>query len=217
MVPEDLGLSEVGLNGGAIPCPSMGDAEFIAHVRRRHVLSTGQVARICGVAPRTVCKWFDTGRLKGYRIPGSMDRRIPKDELVRFMREAGMPLRGMDRPMAIVLTVTADPYLPAGAATVLGGDWNVRHAPGTVAGAAVLIEAHPDCLVLDFALGRVPCGELLTLARQLPIMPVALGMVPEDMHPDAVAAQCGLKAALAHPVSPLMMADSIVRAVRRAS
>ena len=35
------------------------------------VFTTGQVAKICKVAPRTVSKWFDSGRLKGYRIPGS--------------------------------------------------------------------------------------------------------------------------------------------------
>ena len=38
------------------------------------VFTTGQVAKICKVAPRTVSKWFDSGRLKGYRIP---DHRLP--------------------------------------------------------------------------------------------------------------------------------------------
>ena len=56
------------------------------------ILTTGQVAQICEVAPRTVSKWFDSGRLRGYRIPGSQDRRIPRENLVRFMREHGMPL-----------------------------------------------------------------------------------------------------------------------------
>ena len=43
---------------------------------QKEVLTTGEVARICRVAPRTVSKWFDTGKLRGYRIPGSRDRRI---------------------------------------------------------------------------------------------------------------------------------------------
>ena len=51
----------------------------------KNVLTTGQVAKICHVAPRTVSKWFDTGQLQGYRIPGSKDRRIPVDKLLRFM------------------------------------------------------------------------------------------------------------------------------------
>ena len=56
------------------------------------VLTTGDVARICHVAPRTVHKWFDTGLLKGYRIPGSRDRRIPIAELKWFMEANNMPM-----------------------------------------------------------------------------------------------------------------------------
>lgn len=53
-------------------------------------LTTGQISRICGVAPRTVSKWFDSGRLKGYRLPGSTDRRVYADDLAAFMLGAGM-------------------------------------------------------------------------------------------------------------------------------
>lgn len=56
------------------------------------VYTTGQVAKICTVSPRTVAKWFDTGRLKGYRIPGSRDRRIPHNILINFLEEYAIPL-----------------------------------------------------------------------------------------------------------------------------
>ena len=70
------------------------------------VFTTGQVAKICKVAPRTVSKWFDSGRLKGYRIPGSQDRRIPREYLIRFLKEHGMPLGDLeDEAMAKVLIV----------------------------------------------------------------------------------------------------------------
>jgi len=58
----------------------------------KNVLTTGDVSRICNVAPRTVSKWFDSGQLKGYRIPGSKDRRIPVSELARFMKVHNMPI-----------------------------------------------------------------------------------------------------------------------------
>jgi excisionase family DNA binding protein len=63
--------------------------------RNKDVLTTGEVARICKVAPRTVTKWFDSGQLRGYRIPGSKDRRIPVNQLMRFLRQNNMPLDGM--------------------------------------------------------------------------------------------------------------------------
>src|SRR5689334_23227332 len=58
----------------------------------KKVFTTGQVAQICKVAPRTVVKWFDSGRLRGYRIPGHQDRRIPREHLLRFLNEHVMPL-----------------------------------------------------------------------------------------------------------------------------
>ena len=57
----------------------------------KKVLTTGEVAEICNVASRTVGKWFDKKLLKGYRIPGSKDRRIPIAELVRFMQKYEIP------------------------------------------------------------------------------------------------------------------------------
>ena len=59
---------------------------------RRTVLTTSQVARICQVAPRTVQKWFDKNFIRGYRLPASRDRRIPVEELIRFMQEYNIPL-----------------------------------------------------------------------------------------------------------------------------
>ena len=61
-------------------------------VNRKAVYTTGEVAKICSVAPRTVSKWFDKGLLKGYRIPDSQDRRIPHYHLMTFMQEHGIPL-----------------------------------------------------------------------------------------------------------------------------
>ncbi|MGA3065885.1 MAG: response regulator [Tepidisphaeraceae bacterium] len=65
----------------------------------KDVLTTGEVAKICNVAPRTVSKWFDSGALHGYRIPGSKDRRIPLNQLIRFMKMHGMT--GVTRVMIV--------------------------------------------------------------------------------------------------------------------
>lgn len=77
----------------------------------KDVLTTGEVARICNVAPRTVSKWFDTGQLRGYRIPGSKDRRIPLPQLIRFMKAHGIPLNQLDTGRARVLIADDDAEL----------------------------------------------------------------------------------------------------------
>ena len=77
----------------------------------RNVLTTGDVAKICNVAPRTVSKWFDSGQLKGYRIPGSRDRRIPVNELIRFMKQNNMPTTAL--PIGKIRVLIVDGYTNA--------------------------------------------------------------------------------------------------------
>lgn len=55
-----------------------------------YVYTTGRIATICKVAPRTVSKWIDSERLPGYRIPGSNDRRVLGSTLRQFMMSSGM-------------------------------------------------------------------------------------------------------------------------------
>ena len=71
----------------------------------KDVLTTGEVAKLCNVAPRTVSMWFDSGQLKGYRIPGSKDRRIPLPNLMQFMKAHGIPLDGVHSGKTRVLVV----------------------------------------------------------------------------------------------------------------
>jgi len=59
-------------------------------------LTMGQIARLCRVSPRTAAKWFDSGRLSGYRIPGGRDRRVTRADLVAFMAASGFPPEFVD-------------------------------------------------------------------------------------------------------------------------
>ena len=90
----------MGLNTPAVRLKKM--------AKGKNVLTTGDVAKICNVAPRTVSKWFDNGQLKGYRIPGSKDRRIPVSELMRFMKEHDMPMSGLAAGQMRVLIVESN-------------------------------------------------------------------------------------------------------------
>jgi excisionase family DNA binding protein len=67
------------------------------------VFTSGMVARLCGVSPRTVTKWIDSGRLPGYRIPDCEDRRVRRAELAAFMAEHGFPLPPGFGPRVLVV------------------------------------------------------------------------------------------------------------------
>ena len=43
----------------------------------KQVFTTGEVAEVCKVSQQTIIRCFDSGKLKGFRVPGSRFRRIP--------------------------------------------------------------------------------------------------------------------------------------------
>lgn len=55
-------------------------------------LTIGDVCRIARVCRRTACKWCDAKMLESYTLPASKDRRIRREELLRFLRHYGMPV-----------------------------------------------------------------------------------------------------------------------------
>ena len=61
------------------------------------VYSTLEAAKVCKVSEQAVIQSFDSGQLKGFRLPGSRDRRIPRESLLRFMEENGIPTDDLDR------------------------------------------------------------------------------------------------------------------------
>lgn len=58
------------------------------------LLTTGQCAKIAHCARRTVAGWIDGGRLKGFRLPDSQDRRVHRAVLLDFLRDNGYPVNG---------------------------------------------------------------------------------------------------------------------------
>lgn len=124
---------------------------------RKTVLTTGEVARICSVAPRTVSKWFDAGHLRGYRIPGSKDRRIPIEHLIRFMRAHGIPLNGLESGAVRVLVLDGDASLSEALRRALTatGRYEVVTAGSALEAGAAYNELKPNVVVVDVTLPDV--------------------------------------------------------------
>lgn len=121
----------------------------------KDVLTTGEVAKICNVAPRTVSKWFDTGALKGYRIPGSKDRRIPVSQLLKFMHAHNIPMDGVMSGRTRVLVVDDDQEVVNVLQKVLSEQANYEVKTAT-SGFQAGIECErfkPHALLLDIHLG----------------------------------------------------------------
>ena len=133
----------------------------------RMVFTPGQVAKICKVAPRTVSKWFDSGRLRGYRIPGSQDRRIPREHLIRFLKEHGMPLGELEEEgLHKILIIGAEKLFIDRLRELLPDSEDYKYEVAN-SGFEAGIQAesfHPDTIIVDLAMGR---SEALQIAQNL--------------------------------------------------
>ena len=73
------------------------------------VFTTGEAAKICKVSQQTIIRCFDSGQLKGFRVPGSRFRRIPRDVLYKFMKENGIPTDALESGKRKALIVVPNP------------------------------------------------------------------------------------------------------------
>src|SRR4028118_1212999 len=86
------------------------------------VYTTGEAAKICKVSPQTIIRCFDSGQLKGFRVPGSRFRRIPRESLYRFMKENGIPTDALESGRRRILVVDDDQAVVDLITEVLAGD-----------------------------------------------------------------------------------------------
>jgi len=141
----------------------------------KEVFTTGEVARICNVTIRTVIKWFESEELKGYKIPGSKDRRIPRDNLIDFMRKFNIPMKVMEGAgrkshRKRILIADDDKSLTE----ILEQDFNdlglfdLRIAHSGYEAGMVTVDFKPDLILLDYNLGDITGVEVTQLIRQNP-------------------------------------------------
>lgn len=134
----------------------------------KEVLTTGEVAKICNVAPRTVSKWFDSGTLKGYRIPGSRDRRIPTGELVKFMRAHNIPLDGVQSGRTRVLIVDDEREIVDVMERILTEQTNyeVKTALSGFQAGMECERFKPHVILLDIHIGEADSKQLADMVRK---------------------------------------------------
>ena len=136
--------------------------------KKKDVLTTGEVAKICNVAPRTVTKWFDSGQLRGYRIPGSRDRRIPTSELIRFMKAHNMPTDLIEKGQMRILIIDADAESSRRFAEILQtkGSFETCCAHNSFDAGLLAEKFKPQVILINLMAGQINAQQLCSYVRQ---------------------------------------------------
>lgn len=68
----------------------LGAAEEKKNVNKSY--SSGDVAKICNVTPRTIIRWISGGKLAAFKLPGRGNNRIAEEDLIAFLKANAMPV-----------------------------------------------------------------------------------------------------------------------------
>ncbi|MDG2094013.1 MAG: response regulator [Phycisphaerales bacterium] len=134
----------------------------------KQVFTTGEAARLCNLSQQTIIRCFDAGRVRGYRVPGSKTRRIPRGELVRFMRSHNMPLDVMGESDTVLLVVEDDLDTVQDirrVAEAING-YSVHVASTAYEAGVLTAKLDPQVLVMNT---RLPDLDVLTVCRSVRI------------------------------------------------
>lgn len=131
------------------------------------VFTTGEAAKICNVSQQTIIRCFDSGQLKGFRVPGSRFRRIPREVLYKFMKDNGIPTDALESGKRKALVVDDDVELVELLRDVLisDGRFEVRVANNGFDAGMMVREYHPDVIVLDVMLPDINGKEVCQRVR----------------------------------------------------
>ena len=131
------------------------------------VFTTGEAAKICKVSQQTIIRCFDNGQLKGFRVPGSRFRRIPREALYKFMKDNGIPTDALESGKRKVLLVDDDVELVELMSKVLeeDGRFEVRIATNGFDAGMMVKEYRPDLIVLDVMLPDINGKEVCQRVR----------------------------------------------------
>jgi len=129
----------------------------------KELLTTGEAAEICKISQQTIIRCFDAGRLEGFRIPGSKFRRIPRQSLVKFMKQNNIPLDSLDSGKRKVLIVDDDEEIVELIVDMLGRDgrFETETAYSGYDAGILTQQFHPELILLDYMLpdvnGNIVC------------------------------------------------------------
>jgi len=131
--------------------------------KMKDLFTTGEAAEVCRVSQQTIIRCFDAGRLEGFRVPGSRFRRIPRQSLVKFMKDNKIPLDTIESGKRKVLVVDDDAEIVELIVDVLDRDGRFDSetaSSGYEAGIATE-RFRPELILLDYMLpdvnGNIVC------------------------------------------------------------
>jgi len=153
------------------------------------LLTTGQVARLCGFSPSAVLKWIRAGKLPAYSSPGGKNRIAP-DDLLAFLSKYRMrvPPELASGARCRVLILAHDDLARQSLARMLAAT-GLRCQADSVAdgitGCFRIAERRPHLVIVDLDMPRLDAADLCRSMKASPEL-ADTRILAITHHPDSV-------------------------------
>ena len=118
-------------------------------------LTSGEIASYCDVNLRTVIRWIESGKLKGFKLPGRGNNRVLVEDFVEFLERHDMPIPDALRGVASPSILIVDDEMPVAKSTqrvARRAGFDSYIATGGFQAGIMLSQYEPKVMTLDLSM-----------------------------------------------------------------
>lgn len=185
----------------------------------KQALTTGDIAKFCGVNLRTVIRWIDQGKLNAYKLPGRGDNRVQRTDFLAFLTRNDMPVPQelVERGNRVLIVEDESAMASAIQRVLRPAGYETEVASDGFQAGALLGTFKPAVLTLDLNLPGLPGMDVLRFVRNNDALRdtriLVVSAKAQAALDDALA--CGADAALAKPFDNGELLDCVNRLCHR--
>lgn len=133
------------------------------------MMTTGEIAKYCGVNFRTVIRWIERGHLKSFKLPGRGDNRVTVEDFLDFLRENHMPVPDEFRNTSNRILIVEDetPMANAIQRVLRGAGYETQVASNGFSAGALVGTFNPALVTLDLRIPGMGGIDVLKFIRSI--------------------------------------------------
>lgn len=172
--------------------------------------SSGDIATICDVTPRTVIRWISAGRLNAFKLPGRGNNRVTLEDLIAFLEanRIPVPLSLLESADQHCIILSKDKHLVRHVTRLTrNANFISRTITNEIEAGIAIAQYTPSLIILDddmLSQSALQVTDLLRVAVGCSATIILFHEADEKVHPEIKDAICVAKPLDVHAFAELL-------------
>lgn len=132
-------------------------------------LTSGEIASYCDVNLRTVIRWIESGKLKGFKLPGRGNNRVLVEDFIEFLDRHDMPIPDGLKGAVIPSILIVDDEMPVAKSiqrVARRAGYESYIASGGFQAGIMLSQYNPKVMTLDLSMPGMDGYSVIHFTRE---------------------------------------------------